>query len=239
MANPDWVRDEVILALEVYLSDKSSAGNKLHPKVIELSNFLNNLPIFPKEIRDSTFRNINGVAMKLSNFLRLDPEYSGVGLKAGGNLEKEVWNEFYTDRPRLLKTVESIHKFYHELESSSVSLFDDENFEAPEGRILTAIHKIRERSKTLIQKKKSDVIKKTGKLECEACGFVFSQIYGPIGNGFIECHHDIPVSSLSEHSTTSIKDLRLLCSNCHSMIHSRKPWLTVPELRKIIDNVSI
>jgi hypothetical protein len=45
-------------------------GNKSHPKVIELSGFLNQFPIFPKEIRDITFRNVNGVGMKLSNLWR-------------------------------------------------------------------------------------------------------------------------------------------------------------------------
>lgn len=37
-------------------------------------------------------------------FLRLDPNYSGVGLTRGGKLEKDVWNEF-ANNPQYLKQV--------------------------------------------------------------------------------------------------------------------------------------
>lgn len=111
MANPDWVRDEVILPLHVYFTDKSAAGNKKHPVVIELSKLLNKLPLFPNEACDETFRNVNGVGMKLSNFLRLDPEYKGKGLSDDGNLEKEVWKEFYGQSERLKDTVKILNNF--------------------------------------------------------------------------------------------------------------------------------
>ncbi|MEJ7829225.1 MAG: hypothetical protein WKF91_13540 [Segetibacter sp.] len=47
MANPDWVRDEIILLLDLYLRDRTPAGNRVHPEVIQLSSFLNELPLFP------------------------------------------------------------------------------------------------------------------------------------------------------------------------------------------------
>ena len=37
-----------------------------------------------------TFRNINGVAMKLQNFRRFDEMFKGKGLRAGGGL-KEIY----------------------------------------------------------------------------------------------------------------------------------------------------
>lgn len=235
MANPDWVRDEVILALDVFLSDRSTAGNKSHPKVIELSQLLNQLPLFPIEMRDATFRNVNGVSMKLSNFLRLDPTYSGVGLTAGGNLEKEVWEEFYNDRDRLNRTAESIKQLYSDPNTlKAVQQENDDIIEAPEGKILTAIHRFKERSRKLVDRKKQQVLREKGILACEVCGFNFKMTYGNMGDGFIECHHDLPVSSLAEDGKTSINNLRLVCSNCHSMIHRTKPWLTIEALRNII-----
>ncbi|WP_352230624.1 MULTISPECIES: HNH endonuclease [Asaia] len=33
---------------------------------------------------------------------------------------------------------------------------------------------------------------------------------------------------------TKLSDLALLCANCHRMIHARRPWLSLDELRQII-----
>ena len=45
MKNPNWTKDELILALELYFRDETSRGNKTHPEVIKLSQILNSLPI--------------------------------------------------------------------------------------------------------------------------------------------------------------------------------------------------
>jgi 5-methylcytosine-specific restriction protein A len=236
MKNPDWIRDEVILALDLYFKDKTAVGNDRHPEVIALSKFLNKLPLFPLELRTAKFRNPNGVGMKLANFQRFDPDYTGSGLVRGSHIEKEVWEDFYSDRQRLKKTVKAIHGVYATPNlPAEIQMEFDEDQEAPEGRILTAVHRIRERSKALTKKKKAQAIAKTGKLECEACGFDFCITYGDAGSGFIECHHDIPVSSLNENSTTKLKDLRLVCSNCHRIIHKSKPWLSIETIRNIVN----
>jgi 5-methylcytosine-specific restriction enzyme A len=33
----------------------------------------------------------------------------------------------------------------------------------------------------------------------------------------------------------TLADLALLCSNCHRMIHRTKQWLTVEELKKLVE----
>ena len=234
--NPDWVRDEVILALDLYFREKSARGNHSHPEVIKLSSFLNLLPLIPLEQRDTKFRNPNGVGMKLSNFQRLDPEYLGKGLKGGSNLEIEVWNEFYLQKNRLSNTVYAIHNNYNSEGISSLIQQLGEDDEAPEGKLLTAVHYFKERNKALVKKKKLQYLIKNGNLKCEVCDFDFESIYGIQGKGFIECHHEIPISTLSENSTTNIKDLRLVCSNCHKIIHRSKPWLSVHELKILLNN---
>ena len=67
-----------------------------------------------------------------------------------------------------------------------------------------------------------------------ACGLNFEDRYGRIGAGFIEVHHLQPVSELKEGEKTRIKDLALVCSNCHKMLHRRRPWLGLDDLIKII-----
>lgn len=72
-----------------------------------------------------------------------------------------------------------------------------------------------------------------GKLFCENCGFDFSSKYGKRGADFIEAHHVKPVSEMTESNITRVEDLVMLCANCHSMIHVKRPWLTMTELKKI------
>ena len=59
-----------------------------------------------------------------------------------------------------------------------------------------------------------------GKVVCECCGFDFSEMYGMIGEGYIEVHHLRPIHTTEgEHDVDPTTDLVPLCSNCHSMIH--------------------
>lgn len=52
---------------------------------------------------------------------------------------------------------------------------------------------------------------------CVVCGFNFGAAYGAIGQGFIEVHHVVPVSAGRRKPRP--EDLKLLCSNCHSIAH--------------------
>jgi 5-methylcytosine-specific restriction enzyme A len=89
----------------------------------------------------------------------------------------------------------------------------------------------------LRERKIRSVLAHGGALVCEACGFDFRQIYGDRGQGFIECHHVEPLHQTGERANT-IRDLALLCSNCHRMIHRKPPWPTPAQLRDIIHGQS-
>ncbi len=66
--------------------------------------------------------------------------------------------------------------------------------------------------------------------KCSICGFDFEDQYGEIGKEFIEVHHIVPISSTdSEHDVDPIKDLIPVCSNCHSILHRRRPEPYLPE----------
>lgn len=110
----------------------------------------------------------------------------------------------------------------------------DKREEFPEGRTYEVIHRKRERNTKLINIVKSDRKAQSGELTCEVCGFNFKAAYGSIGEDFIEAHHTIPVSELNEDSITSIEDIALVCSNCHSMLHRKRPWLKMNELKALL-----
>ena len=67
-----------------------------------------------------------------------------------------------------------------------------------------------------------------------ATGCDGSEQYG--GDGFIECHHNVPLHEQEEERVTKTSDLTLLCSNCHRMVHRKKKWLTVEELKSTLDS---
>ena len=104
-----------------------------------------------------------------------------------------------------------------------------------EGKPIFKLHKSRERDKKLTKQKKEQIIHDTGKLACEICSMDFNQIYGELGEGFAECHHKNPLSFRKENQKTKLSDLAILCSNCHRMIHRRKPWLTIEKLKNIYE----
>ena len=186
--NPTWAQDELILALDLYFRVNPNHIPKEHPDVVELSKILNTLPIHTDRPDEARFRNPNGVYMKLCNFLRFDPDYTGTGLQRGGKEERAVWDEFHNDRERLAKVAQSIRALSASRTRRDLSTpVEDEENAAPEGRLLYRLHRTRERSRALVRKKKAAALRKHGRLACTVCGFDFAERYGPLGEGFIEC----------------------------------------------------
>ncbi len=224
----------MILALDLYVREGPRISTA---SADELSAVLRSIPIDIHLAVDPKFRNRGAVLMKMGNFLALDPAQDGQGLPRHGQLDREVWAEYAGAPARLRSTAEAILENLQALDSDVVIADEfDSDVDAPEGRILTREHRVRERSKTLVARKKNQALKATGRLTCEACGFNFSQKYGERGEGFIECHHTVPVQGLKPGHRTRLSDLALLCSNCHRMIHRRQPWISVDELRAAIQS---
>lgn len=90
--NPPWTYDELVLALDTY--KRYGLLDDTDDRVIELSQTLNALPGSGARRISGTFRNPNGVAMKLANFARLDPSYEGTGLQRGARRDEKVWSRF-------------------------------------------------------------------------------------------------------------------------------------------------
>jgi 5-methylcytosine-specific restriction protein A len=146
-----------------------------------------------------------------------------------------VWDTFAGDRNHLAESAAAIKARVTArgpIEHINDAVDDEEEF--PEGKVLFRAHRSRERNRTLIMRAKMLALKNHGRLACEACDFEFKARYGAVGEGFIECNHATPISQLSLGAKTKVADLHLLCANCHRMIHIRRPWLSVEDLRKML-----
>jgi 5-methylcytosine-specific restriction enzyme A len=233
--NPSWMRDELILALDLYVRSKGNPPGKSSAEIKELSAVLNQLTGAVSKTRPK-YRNANGVYMKLMNFRRFDPMFLAQGksgLTRGNKLEESVWKEFASDPKRLAQTAAAI-KADLEVSPHDEDDLDNGIEEAEEGRRLTRAHLVRERSRKLVKAKKAACLKATGALRCEACEFEFKDKYGERGQGFIEVHHGLPLYQLKPGTKTRLEDLHVLCANCHRMIHAKRPWLTLDDLKECL-----
>ncbi|EHY9858309.1 HNH endonuclease, partial [Vibrio parahaemolyticus] len=65
--------------------------------------------------------------------------------------------------------------------------------------------------------------------------FSFSEVYGEIGKNFIHVHHIKPLAGISEeYAVEPTKDLVPVCPNCHAMLHTQNPPLSIDELKSIL-----
>lgn len=176
-----------------------------------------------------------------------------------GNEYLDQWNDFYKTNPdlnipiksKLSETdwvwlVQDFHLFVHRevlkmyklkdrAKKNKINIQEDVEFEAIEGQRKLAKHLRIERNSTLIKKIKQVAIDANPYLNCKVCGFSFYKKYGDVGLGFIEAHHIIQLSDREDEKVTSQKDIILVCSNCHRMLH-RDEKMNVEKLRKLIDS---
>lgn len=99
--------------------------------------------------------------------------------------------------------------------------------EALEGEAYTAEAVFRIRNRALIQAKKAN-----SDYRCEVCEFNFEETYGVIGREYILAHHLKAIAV--GPSKTTLDDIALVCANCHAMIHTKNPTISIEELRKSV-----
>lgn len=128
-------------------------------------------------------------------------------------------------------TVDNVMRKFTELDRLGLTE-DDEGF--PEGKLKLKQHLVRERNPEVIKLAKERYLAEHGKLICEVCEFDFKARYGDIGEGYIEGHHTKPISEMAENEETKVEDIALVCANCHRMLHRKRPWLTINELKQLL-----
>src|SRR3954454_15475619 len=158
-----WMQDELILALYLYLRE---GPNPTSTSTADLSETLRAFPVEPELAADPRFRNPKAVSLKVSNFAAIDPSSTTGGMSHGGRGDRDVWTKFKDSPHRLREAAEAIRA---NLGSVPSSAFGDEPevTDAEEGRILTRVHRHRERDPRLRAAKCSQVLTATGSLKCE------------------------------------------------------------------------
>jgi 5-methylcytosine-specific restriction protein A len=226
-----WLRDEAILALDLYMREGVNASSEDRQA---LSDTLRAIPVEPELATNAKFRSRASVSYKLANFEAINPNTASAGFENASSVDRDVWEEFGDDPDRLADVAAAIRANLDAIAPADAEADEPDITDAPEGTVLTRMHRVRERSAKLVNAKKASALKEHGKLTCEGCGFDFAATYGSHGDGFIECHHTKPVHTLRKGQRTNVAELVLVCSNCHRMIHRRAQWLTMDELRGLL-----
>ena len=233
--NAKWSRDELMLALHLYLHNHDASLSKSSAQVVELSQLL--VKMASQSTLTSTYRNPAGVFMKLMNFRSLDPKYTFAGKRGLTQTSKDdqaVWN-LYVNRLDYLDSLVAQIRAALDVDAAETGIDDEDEAEiedCEEGRILTRMHRFRERNRQLVTDFKRQYLKRRGQLECAGCDLDFAAKYGTIADRLIDVHHTKPVHTLKPGDKTSPKDLVLLCVSCHRAVHAQKRWLSVTELRE-------
>lgn len=139
------------------------------------------------------------------------------------NRDNRKWKKIYSQEELY------INKKYIE---SNVNLSKSDKTYKEGRKILVENHIEIERNKKVIKDAKALFYNKHNRLFCEICGFDFEKAYGELGEGFIEAHHINPVSKMKDGDETSIEDIMMVCSNCHSIIH-RNIDIDLEDIKKI------
>jgi 5-methylcytosine-specific restriction protein A len=233
--NPNWNFDEIVLVTaEVHKNDWKPLDDK-DSRVIELSKILNSADFHSLEMRQTNFRNPNGVSRKSTNIASVHPDYKGAPTN-GSKEDRFVVDLFLGNPVEMFAKAQRIREAIRDGQSGiATESSDDEleqEFEVVEGRLLWALHRRRERKSGLRQKKIEITKAKNMPISCEVCDFNFEITYGARGLDYIEVHHKLPLH-VSGETKTKLDDLALLCSNCHRIIHRGK-WISVEELKKLL-----
>ena len=228
-----WEWDETVLACDLVVQNDWQPLPSEEQRVVELSGLLQRMSLHPVEVRLENFRNEDGVSRKTHNLASSVPSWTK-WRSNGSQRDREVAAESLSAPDVMHRIAQDLRqKVINDRPDNFLKLSFDEDESVLEGRYLLRFHIERERNQGLTATKIRSVLACDGRLACEACQFDFGQIYGDRGLGYIECHHVEPLHETGERST-SIRDLALLCSNCHRIIHRKPPWPTPAQLSEII-----
>jgi len=214
--------------LDLYFASNENLPSRDDDRVRELSRLLHELPYHGSSARKQSFRNPAGVAFKLQN---LHNVATGKGLANVSHMDRKVWSDFGSQRDKVKDLAELIRCGVKVAESLQDD-FDSEEF--VEGRVITELHKRRERAPN-VRKQLLASKRKTAKLVCEMCDVGPRSADPRFEDAAFEAHHLLPIGMALERKTR-LADMALLCATCHRYLHRAisisQRWLTISEARK-------
>lgn len=226
MANPDvsrvpWLRDEVILALDVVLRHNGNTFPADSAECKELSFILNTLPLIPLDKRPAVFRNANGMSFQLGKLARVLH-----GLKPTeymGDVFCRVLED-YPDRNAILNVAAAIRKNIDFSKKIDPSYFR-RACSFRDGHLLEGIHYfLEDRAKI----EKDD--------HCEICGMFPDSLYSRniSSDAILEIHCLVAPQLLNERTSLNKKNVITVCPTCHKVLHALRPWITENTLSSVI-----
>lgn len=78
-----WTRDEILLAINLYCKTPFGKIHVRNPEIIHLAKILNRTP--------------GSISYKLANFASIDPSLDRKGASNYSHLDKQVWDEFFSN----------------------------------------------------------------------------------------------------------------------------------------------
>jgi len=223
--NPNWTRDETILALDLYFDFNGKIPSGSDERVNALSEMLRRFPYHAEASRKESFRNPDGVAFKLQNLKQVA---TGKGLGNVSETDRAVWLEFGSS-PMKTKSLANLIRAGVAASESSKPIFEELEF--AEGRVITELHSRREREPKLRERLLSSR-RNAERLFCEMCSAPAPSSNEALREAHFEAHHLVPLASTGAR-ITRLSDMALLCANCHRLLHRaiaiEKRWLTVAE----------
>ena len=148
----------------------------------------------------------------------------------GGIGQSNVW---FADKPEGAALVKRALALVRRGRSQSLPDIDL-TMSVLEGNPRLVAHLRRERSTSLAKAKRAAILRTTGRLCCEICDFDFGAKYGTLGEGYCEVHHLQALSKSDGTVETKLKDLAIVCSNCHRVIHRTDPMPTIKDLKGVL-----
>lgn len=111
------------------------------------------------------------------------------------------------------------------------SHFDEmENFKYHEGSIISVLTNKYERNRAA----RRECILHYG-YKCIVCKKSLEEIYGSKGRHIIHVHHLVPISNIKQdYKLNPVADLRPVCPNCHTIIHSQEPIFSIEEVQGML-----
>ncbi|GAA3395240.1 HNH endonuclease [Streptomyces roseoviridis] len=232
-----WIRDELLLACALVVENGWRELRQTDPRVHELSALLRSIPLHGNAVDDPRFRSVNSVSRKTTDIATAHPAHAG-GSTKGGRPTREIVADFVRHEADMLAAAKALRAgiMSGELRHASESVAapgPEGDSSALEGQLLARWTLYRERDRGLRERKIRHAQRLQKSLRCEVCTFDFGETYGPLGVGYVEVHHRLPLHVSGPRETT-LDDLAFLCANCHRMCHRNhegESWRTPDDLR--------
>lgn len=163
------------------------------------------------------------IGVKVRPLKESDPEIAAIPALQGGPIQT-VYRIDEPDAARLLAAAGAPKKIVARLRRTA-SASEEEAF--IEGETRAAKSTLRNAALRAAAKEKWG-------LKCYCCGFDFEQFYGTMAVATAIVHHLRPFKAEGKRRRATVRDVRVVCANCHYVLHLVRLPVDVEDLKKTI-----